>query len=213
MISIDRRRLLSAGIASAGAVQFVFSPASGIRSQAWALGQSDKIVIEQWMTQWMSAARAPEGALYLGRFKDPIYFLREAIAWKPNSNQAGSLREVDVPVGFITDFASIPRLFWSLLRPDGEYTYPAIIHDYLYWTQTRTRAESDEIFRLAMADFDIDAVTATTLYDAVRVGGSTAWRENARLKSSGEKRILKKFPDDPRVSWEQWKKRPGVFAP
>jgi len=29
------------------------------------------------------------------------------------------------PAGFVTDFASISRLFWTLLPRDGEYTYPA----------------------------------------------------------------------------------------
>jgi hypothetical protein len=33
------------------------------------------------------------------------------------------------------------------------------------------------------------------------------------LQSAGEKRILIKFPDDPRVTWAQWKQNANVFAP
>ena len=97
---------------------------------------------DEWMLQWITESRkptsgeqAPVGALYVGRFADPVYFLRESIGWKPNPPQQTAYEPVQVPVGFVTDFASIPRLFWSLLRPDGLYAYAAIIHDYLYWEQ------------------------------------------------------------------------------
>lgn len=39
---------------------------------------------------------------------------------------------VHVPVGFVTDFASIPRLFWNILPPTGWYGAAAVVHDYCY---------------------------------------------------------------------------------
>jgi hypothetical protein len=39
---------------------------------------------------------------------------------------------IRVPAGFITDFASIPRAFWSFMIPTGRYGKAAVIHDYLY---------------------------------------------------------------------------------
>ncbi len=40
---------------------------------------------------------------------------------------------LEVPAGFVTDFASIPRIFWSLLSPtDLRYSKPAVVHDYGY---------------------------------------------------------------------------------
>lgn len=39
---------------------------------------------------------------------------------------------VHVPVGFVTDFASIPRMFWSIMPPEGWYGKAAVLHDYLY---------------------------------------------------------------------------------
>jgi hypothetical protein len=173
------------------------------------LGRSASSV-ERWMDGWMFATRQPEGALYVGRFRDPIYFLAKPIAWKPD-DAASKLPPVSVPTGFVTDFASIPRIFWSVLRPDGEYAYAAVIHDYLYWEQTTSREAADDTFREAMKDFHIDAATAFVIYKAVRLGGNSAWLNNGRLKAKGEKRVLKRLPDDPRVRWEDWKKQPDVF--
>jgi hypothetical protein len=39
---------------------------------------------------------------------------------------------VHVPAGFITDFASIPRVLWSFIPPTGFYGKAAVIHDFLY---------------------------------------------------------------------------------
>jgi hypothetical protein len=168
---------------------------------------------EEWMDRWIAAktARMPVGALHLARFKDPIYVLMTPIGWKPNPDEAARLNAVEVPKGFVTDFASIPQVFWSALRPDGDYAYAAVIHDYLYWAQTTTREQADEIFRIAMAEFGIDITVAFTIHTAVRFGGEQAWRQNAQLKANGEKRILKTLPEDPRITWPEWKARPGVF--
>jgi hypothetical protein len=162
------------------------------------------------MDQWMKIERESIGALHVGRFADPIYFLLKPITWKPNPGQE-AFQAVTVPVGFVTDFASIPRMFWSALRPDGKYTYPAIVHDFLYWTQTRPKEEADTIFKFGMEDFDISTVTSTAIYHAVYRFGSNAWKENARLKAKGEKRILKRFPVDSTTTWAEWKKRSDVF--
>lgn len=168
--------------------------------------------MKTWMDRWAKVPRTPGAALHLSRFKDPMYFLLKTISWKPNPDQVATHQPLEAPRGFVTDLASIPRIFWSLLRPDGDYTYPAIIHDYMYWTQTRPRAEADEILKFGMQDFKIDTLTLTTIYQAVRKFGGSAWDENARLKGQGEKRILKKFPDNPTITWEEWKKNPDVFA-
>ena len=170
----------------------------------------DRQVIESWMDQWMKIDRMPMGVLHLGRFADPIYFLFESITWKPNPGQE-DFKTVTVPAGFVTDFASIPRMFWSVLRPDGKYTYPAIVHDFLYWTQTRPKEVADKIFKFGMEDFGVGTVTSTAIYNAVYWFGSSAWNENAKLKEKGEKRILKRLPEDPSTTWAQWKRLSNVF--
>lgn len=168
--------------------------------------------MESWMNEWMSVSKAPGGILRVSRFREPIYFLTAPISWTPNPGQ-DAYKAVTVPTGFVTDFASIPRIFWSALRPDGEYAYAAVVHDYLYWTQTRSREEADLILNMAMEDFEVGAVTAKLIYGAVRLGGKSAWKSNAEKKAQGEKRVLTRLPQDPRMTWDDWKQRPGVFAP
>jgi hypothetical protein len=38
---------------------------------------------------------------------------------------------ITVPMGYKTDFASIPKILWSILPPHGKYERAAVIHDYL----------------------------------------------------------------------------------
>ncbi len=59
--------------------------------------------------------------------------------------EEGSNDVVDVPIGFHTDFASVPRPLWAFLPRWGKYGNAAVIHDYLYWEQSRPRKESDSI--------------------------------------------------------------------
>jgi hypothetical protein len=170
------------------------------------------MTMEKWMNEWMSVSKAPGGMLWISRFREPIYFLTAPISWTPNPGQE-AYKAVTVPTGFVTDFASIPSVFQSILRPDGEYAYAAVVHDYLYWDQTRTREEADLIFKMAMEDFDVGAVKMGLIYRAVRVAGQMAWSGNAEKKAQGEKRVLARLPQDPRITWDDWKQRPGVFAP
>jgi hypothetical protein len=168
------------------------------------------LTMEEWMTEWMRG-RQLGGALHVSRFVEPVYYLTKPIGWKPGADDA-DLTPAEVPIGFVTDFASIPQVFWSVLRPDGEYTYAAIIHDFLYWVQDRPRKDCDRVLKLAMQDLEIDAATVETIYLAVRAGGDSAWQSNRQAKANGEKRILKVFPDDPKMRWKEWKKIPDVFA-
>lgn len=214
---LTRRTVLrwSVGVAAA-LVSGIESSTRGSLSRASYAQEPNQPVqdvsIETWMNEWMSLSKAPGGMLRISRFREPIYFLIAPISWTPNPGQE-RYKAVTVPPGFVTDLASIPRIFYSLLRPDGEYAYAAVVHDYLYWTQTRSREEADHIFKMAMQDFEIGAVTIETIYRAVRHGGKAAWNGNAKKKAQGEKRILTKYPQDPRITWEDWKERPEVFGP
>jgi hypothetical protein len=163
------------------------------------------------MDAWMSDQKATLGTLQLSRFVEPIYYLTKPTTWLPDKGQE-RLRPVNVPVGFVTDFASIPRAFWSALRPDGNYTHAAIVHDYLYWTQTTPREHADEILKIMMEDFSVAGATVAVIYSAVRTFGAAAWDQNMQLKAAGERRVLKLFPDDPLTTWKEWKRRQDVFT-
>lgn len=152
-------------------------------------------------------ARAP----HIIPFVDLDYFYTDGtIEWVPNEPNEGV--PVTVPEGFVSDLASIPQAFWSILPKTARHAYAAIVHDYLYWTQTTKRHEADLIFKIAMQDLKVPTATLETLYNAVYYGGQSAWDDDAKLKAAGEKRILKRFPDNPLVSWSEWRTQPDVFS-
>ncbi|MFO1219650.1 MAG: DUF1353 domain-containing protein [Burkholderiaceae bacterium] len=171
----------------------------------------DREAADKWLLQWLQAPGAVTGALHLGRFADRTYFTTKEIGWSPSGKQK-SLPSVTVPAGFVTDLASIPRVFWSILPPDGRYTFPAIVHDYLYWTRTlKDREDADLVLKYGMEDMSVRALTVTAIHQAVRLGGGGPWDGNAALRKGGEKRLLVKYPDDPKTTWAEHKKRPGVL--
>lgn len=88
-----------------------------------------------------------------------------------------SRRLVKVPKGFITDFASVPKAFWSIIPPYGKYTKAAVVHDYLYKHHSVrfTRKEVDLIFLKAMEVLGVNPVKRGVMYNAVRWFGSGAW--------------------------------------
>ena len=100
----------------------------------------------EWMDAWFQAKKAVSGPLIVARFADPIYVLHQPISWMPDPAQRQQYPSVTAPKGFVTDLASIPRVFWSALRPDGLYAYAAILHDYLYWTQSTTKDVAESPF-------------------------------------------------------------------
>ena len=169
------------------------------------------VTVEQWMNDVM-VVKGLKGTLQLSRFVEPIWFLTKETTWRPNPEQQGKIVEVTVPLGFVTDLASIPRIFYSVLPPHGSYAHAAIIHDYLYWTQTRSRREADLILKIAMEDLEVEPAIVSAIFHAVNIFGGAAWDANARLKQNGERRILRKFPSDPTTHWSDWKSKPGVFA-
>lgn len=80
-----------------------------------------------------------------------------------------------VPSGFITDLATIPRIFWSFDSPfNGKYMSSAILHDYLYACSiNHSRKESDRILYSAMISEGSSKWTANKFYFAVRIGGGS----------------------------------------
>ncbi|EOG5721796.1 DUF1353 domain-containing protein, partial [Salmonella enterica] len=84
---------------------------------------------------------------------------------------------ISVPAGFITDLATIPRIFWTILPPDGKYAKAAIIHDYLYDNALRTKKEADLIFLDGMTVLGVPKWKRTVMYWAVRVFGIGRYRK------------------------------------
>lgn len=182
---------------------------------ACANAMSEHSGTESPMQVWMDdvlLTKSLKGTLFLGRFLDPIYFTLKPTEWRPDKGDTDNLPSVQVPVGFVTDLASIPRIFYSALRPDGSYAHAAVIHDYMYWTQTSSRETADKVLKRAMEYLEINPVTVASIYQAVRLFGKNSWNENQMMKRIGRKRILRKFPTDTRTTWDIWRTQPDVFS-
>jgi len=73
--------------------------------------------------------------------------------------------------GFITDFASVPRLPLVFLLVGDTGDRAAVIHDYLYSTALLPRSLCDAVFREAAIATGVPMWRATMLYAGVRVFG------------------------------------------
>ena len=84
---------------------------------------------------------------------------------------------IRVPIGFITDFASIPQIFWSVIGgPTGKYTKAAVIHDWCYFKNLYTRKKCDQIFLEAMKVLKVSWWKRHLMYIAVRICAGIPWR-------------------------------------
>lgn len=124
------------------------------------------------------------------------------------------LWRLTVPVGFITDFASIPRIGRSIIQKDGPHRLPAVLHDYLYkkagiivgiYVEPNekypdnepheheviidyTRKEADAAFLTFLRATKTNRVVCMTLYGFVRTFGLMAWWKHRRSRKRQEKR-------------------------
>jgi hypothetical protein len=102
----------------------------------------------------------------------------------------GSGDRIHVPVGFVTDFASSPCVVWSIIPPWGTYGKAAVVHDYLYLVRTRTRKESDDIFREGMMVLKVNPIQIFIMYWAVRAFGWLSWRYRRSIIAQYNRGIL-----------------------
>lgn len=57
-----------------------------------------------------------------------LWRLEQKLSYEIGALGSGNL--IEVPPGFVTDGATIPRLFWALLPTWGSYSRAAAVHDY-----------------------------------------------------------------------------------
>lgn len=85
---------------------------------------------------------------------------------------------ITVPVGYETDLASVPRIVWSIIRPDDPTVRrAAVIHDYIYTNLTNyiTKKEADDLFHVMLLEDCTYPLKARVMWCAVRVGGRGNW--------------------------------------
>jgi hypothetical protein len=87
-----------------------------------------------------------------------------------------------VPAGFVTDGASIPQEFWSLIGSPftGLYRVAAVFHDAAYDNWGVAREDADNMLRCAMLDLGCSKWLADTIYEGVRLGGEMSYEGDQR---------------------------------
>lgn len=83
-----------------------------------------------------------------------------------------------VPEGFVTDFASVPRLPLAFLLTGDSAHEAAVIHDFLYSRGVVDRSTADAVFKEAAVASGEPAWKAALMWAGVRMGGWIAWNNH-----------------------------------
>ncbi|WP_300827099.1 DUF1353 domain-containing protein [Helicobacter sp. UBA3407] len=78
---------------------------------------------------------------------------------------------VEVPLGFKTDFGSIPQIFQSLISPVGKPTKAYVLHDYLCELSAEgklKRKVADDVFLSALRILGVGRFQRMAIYTSVR---------------------------------------------
>lgn len=104
---------------------------------------------------------------------EDFYYDTDVLLTGVSSHRVVALR------GFTTDFASIPRLLWTLIGgpAEGRYRKIAVIHDVLYRTKgLATRKEADAVLYEGMKFSGCSWHQRWAIYLGVRMGGYFSYK-------------------------------------
>lgn len=82
---------------------------------------------------------------------------------------------IKVPSGKLTDFASVPRIFWSILSPIDKHAKAAVVHDFCYEIHYDKKKRCDDIFAEGMKVLGVKPWKIFFMYWAVRLFGWFRW--------------------------------------
>lgn len=99
-------------------------------------------------------------------------------AFRYQSDVAG--KTFTAPVGFFTDFASVPRIgiIYAMLGDTAHE--PAVIHDWLYYGAFVPRDVADNVLFEAMGVIGLPFWRRYPIYWGVRIGGWYAWNQHRK---------------------------------
>jgi len=89
---------------------------------------------------------------------------------------------VSVPKGFVTNGASVPRIFWWLCAPmAGPFGEASVVHDYLYssFSDCQSRSFADKALYNIGRYRGANLVRAKAVYRAVRLFGQKFWKKSS----------------------------------
>lgn len=80
-----------------------------------------------------------------------------------------------IDAGFLTDFASVPRVPVAYTLFAGRAKKSAVLHDWAYQNKPFSRLECDKMFLCAMEAQGLNWFTRQAMYRGVRLGGAAYW--------------------------------------
>lgn len=87
-----------------------------------------------------------------------------------------TIKRYTVPIGFVTDFASVPRIPFAFTIFGDTVHAPACLHDWLYSTKLESRDVADVILYEAMMATKVPKWKAKAIYYAVRWFGERFYK-------------------------------------
>lgn len=91
---------------------------------------------------------------------------------------------IHIPVGFVTDFATVPRLLWGIVATSGRHNAATLIHDYLYSIQYENRKFADEEMLFWLRESKVHEIKSQAMYAAVRLRGAKFWGQKQPVAST-----------------------------
>ena len=86
---------------------------------------------------------------------------------------------IKVPKGFVTDYASIPKLLRAIVLPYGKHSGASVVHDWLYSSTCNldiSRENADKIFLEILKEEKVNFLLRILMYTAVRTFGRSRYR-------------------------------------
>jgi len=115
--------------------------------------------------------QVPDWKIHLGVEWDdrPFEILTRPLVYR--SDVVG--RDIEVPIGYRTDFYSIPWVVRRYLPRGGLGRYAAVVHDWLCHEDPKTtdHVTAGRVFKEAMKNLGVGMIKRNLMYSAVVVGG------------------------------------------
>lgn len=116
----------------------------------------------------------------------PVHIMTKKNFWKLAGEMSYSSEylngRVVIPEGFVTDLASIPRIFTPLIPIAGRHRLAGILHDYMYATGgcygLFSRETCDIVFLEAMEHLGVKWFRRKIMYLTVRMFGGSSFKSS-----------------------------------
>jgi hypothetical protein len=102
-------------------------------------------------------------------------FIDHSVIWtlhEPLVYIATDGTRIEIPSGFVTDLATVPRIFWSIFPTSWSYDPATVLHDYLlYSSEEKTQKDIDyanDMFEEAMYSVNVNKIQICVMMVAVR---------------------------------------------